>query len=193
MNISALIKNPWAWGIAAAAGIVVIAIANSPKGENDTAFNPNNVSSLNGLQSAQNNAGAAYAESMAGIAANANINFEQQKTTRSLKIIDAIQSASGVFTTVMEQMNETAAGVTNSLIQQQTALAVDRNANETRRNMIYVAGDVSKATAQLDGRVSVTNNLISTQAAKDKIQADASTSAMSTLFDFGKALAGMAV
>lgn len=191
MDIAAVVKNPWVWGIGLTVGLVALAVASGPKGQVDTVFNPNDVSSLGGLQGAQAAAGSAYASNMAEIAANANVSFGQQQTTRTLKVLDAIQNAAGVFTTVMQQANETAAGVVNSAIQANVALAVDRNANETRRDMIYVAGDVSKFTTQADGRVSVTNNLISSQAAKDGIAANASNEALGHLIDFTKVMAGM--
>src|SRR6185369_99226 len=126
-------------------------------------WNPNDGVSIGGFNTVSNDAAMSYAENMAQIAASERTQFAQNETITGLKVIDAIQNAAGVFTTGLQQMQESEAGVYNSRIQSDTALAVDRNLNATRRDMIYVAGDVSKFQSQAEGRVSVTNNVISTQ------------------------------
>ena len=193
MNISDMLKNPWVWGLGITVGVIVIATTSQGKQVEDTSFNPNTVSSLSGLQMSQNAAGLAFTSNMADLAMQRDATFEASKTTRTLKVIDAIQNMQGIFSTTAANAAETAAGITNAQIQAMTALALDRNLNETRRDMIYVAGDVSKSEAQLSGRVSVTNNLISTAAANSKATLDAAANQSAQLFDFGKVIAGLMV
>ncbi len=148
--------------------------------------------SVNQFATVSNDAALTYSENMASIASAEKLGFAQTRTAIALKALDAVQNASGIFTTELAKMQEADAGIWNTRIQADTALAVDRNTNAVRRDMIYVAGDVSKFNTQAEGRVSIANNTLSLQAQKDKDMADASTENLGNLLGFTSKLATLA-
>lgn len=195
MDVKKLATNPWVLGGAAIVVIALFVTKGAPSNGTSSepgVWNPNNGVSINGFSTVSNEAALSYSENMAQIAASERAQFAQNETVTGLKVIDAIVNAAGVFSTTLQGMQESEAGVYNSRIQADTALAVDRNLNATRRDMIYVGADVSKFQTQAEGRVSITNNVISTQAQKDKDMLDASTENTGNLLGFASSLAKLA-
>ncbi len=196
MDVKKIAMNPWVLGITAIAVIAFFVTRSAASGGTSSepgVWNPNNGVSLGGFATVSNDAALSYSENMAQIASAERIKFADDQTIGTLKVLDAMQNIAGVFTTALQGMQESEAGVYNARIQADTALTVDRNLNNTRRDMIWVAADVSKFNTQAEGRVTVTNNLISSQVSRDKISADASNDAMGQLFGFVGSMAKLAV
>jgi len=195
MEMKRILTNPWVLGGGAIAAVVFFMIQNSDKGGTSAepgVWNPNDGMSINTFSTVSNDAALTYAENMAQIASAEKLGFAQTRTTVALKALDAVQNMSGVFTTELGKLQEADAGVWNTQIQSATALAVDRNTNAVRRDMIYVAGDVSKFNTQAEGRVTIANNTLDLQAKMDKDMADASTENLGNLLGFTSKLATLA-
>lgn len=151
MNIKAIASNPWVWVGGATLGVLVLLINSSKGAAGDTQasqWNPNQVRGLYDIQGVGNAAGSNYLENLATISAETAKARDANTLTEHMKIIDMIQNLDGVYTAANVSAQQSFAGIANAQIQQSTALALDRNQNAIRRDMIYVAGDTSTFQTQ---------------------------------------------
>lgn len=147
MDFTKIASNPWVWGAGVVLGVLVMASrGGSPAAV--TGYDPNVLLGLNQIAAANNEAAMGFSAQMATIAANRSRDNNAANLTRDLKVIDAVNRGNEVASTVAVAMMESAAGVTKERIQAGTALVIDRQTNETRREMTYVAGRVSDFATQ---------------------------------------------
>lgn len=185
LDVKAIATNPWVWGGA----VALLAVTALTRGTS-SAVDSGSPLGLNGVQAAMNSAALAYSSNMAQIAAGTARDNNATNLARDLKTIDAIVSLNEINSTIEAANNESAAGVMKARIAADTSLAIDRNTNETRREMIYRAADVSKFQSQLAASVATANTKAALQAQTQANKINGDNATLSAIFDFAKFLGG---
>lgn len=144
LNFGKLVKNPMVIGGAAVLAVAVFALSRGGSGA--TGNDGSNISTaLLSTQAANNQAGLNYAAQRANIAASVDIAGLNAKSAETLNLFSTVQNMFAVLATNANGAAQTSAGVVNTAITSNAALATELNDNAVRLATSYVSADIANS------------------------------------------------